>query len=112
MYSTRAALLGALLIAVTPPASADAWHEGLVKMVYPLGDGSFALGFEAPIPGCSSSGLIRYVHVVPSQNGVTVDGAKSMLGTVLTAFAMGTTVAVAFNDTTNYCYVNRLYIKP
>lgn len=110
LNAARAALCVATLASGTAVHAAELWNESPIKMVYPMADGSFALGFEGGLSACTSSGTIRYVHVAPSQNGVTADGAKNMLATVLMALATDRAVAVAYSNSSNFCYVNRLYI--
>jgi hypothetical protein len=43
--------------------------------------------------------------------GVTSDGLKAMLASALMAFAAGKKVSVAFEATSTYCDVNRLYVS-
>ena len=83
----------------------------LIKSVYPFNDGSFAVGVPATLLNCGSSGSGVYLYVTPGQNAVTLDGAKSMLATLLTAFALGHTVQIAYDNSTSNCYVNRLLIQ-
>jgi hypothetical protein len=42
---------------------------------------------------------------------VTSDGVKAMLASVLMAYAAGKKVNVAFEASSTYCDVNRLYIS-
>lgn len=110
--------LTALLVATAIAASAipahatPVWYQGAVQLVYPLNDGSFAIGVATTLPTCYGSGSGGvYLYVTPGQNAVTLDGAKSMLATVLTAFTSARTVEVAYDDSTSYCYVNRLLMQ-
>jgi hypothetical protein len=103
------ALAGLALFAM--PAHATTWYQGAVQMVYPLTDGSFAIGVPTTLPTCSSSGSGSYLHVTPGQNTLTLDGAKAMLATVLTAFSMGRTVSISYDSSTSSCYVDGLLIQ-
>lgn len=82
-----------------------------LAFVYPLSDGSFVLGFAQGSTFCQSPNSPQYFYVVPGQNGVTADGAKAMLATALTAFGLGKTLSMSFDDATPYCYVNRFSIQ-
>ena len=104
------ATLSLTLVATSAPA-ATAWYQGAVQLVYPLNDGSFVIGVATTLSACFGSGQGVYLYVTPGQNAVTLDGAKSMLATTLTAFAIGRTISVAYDDSTSYCYVNRLLIQ-
>jgi hypothetical protein len=112
------ALLASGLLATTALTSIDAQaddagYEGPLQLVYPMNDGSFALGFT-PSPAymstCSSSGNVRYAFVAPGQVFVNTDGAKNMLATALTAFSLGKNVAITYDSTSSSCYVKRLMI--
>ena len=109
-------LLGIVLSCICPAvatsaSAATAWYQGAVQLVYPLNDGSFVIGVPTTLSTCFSSGQGVYLYVTPGQNAVTLDGAKSMLATTLTAFAIARTISVAYDDSTSYCYVNRLLIQ-
>ncbi len=82
-----------------------------LAFVYPFGDGSFVLGFTQGSTFCQSQNSPQYFYVTPGQNNVTADGAKATLATALTAFALGRTLSVYFDDSTIYCYVNRFSIQ-
>jgi len=81
-----------------------------LKSVYPLSDGSFVLIFTNDASTCVNS-TPKYFYITPGQNGVSVDGAKAMLATSLSAFALGASVTLNFDDSTAFCYGNRLYIQ-
>src|SRR6185312_2558763 len=100
-----------LFQALSPAQAATVWYQGPVQLVYPMNDGSFAIGVPNILAVCSGSGSGSYLYVTPGQNGVTMDGVKSMLATVLTAFSQGKTISLAYDDSTAYCYVNRLLIQ-
>jgi hypothetical protein len=108
---SAASLAAAGLTLFATPAHATTWYQGAVQLVYPLPDGSFAIGVPTILQTCSGSGSGSYVHVTPGQNTVTLDGAKAMLATVLTAFSMGRTLSISYDSSTSYCYVDGLLIQ-
>ena len=106
-----AVMAGTMLFTTAIAQASTVWYQGPAQLVYPLNDGSFAIGVSTVLPVCSGSGSGVYMFVTPGQNSVTLDGAKNMLATVLTAFALGRPISVAYDDSTSNCYVNRLLIQ-
>ena len=108
-----AAVIAVTILVSTASAQASTvWYQGSVQLVYPMNDGSFAIGVPTILPVCSGTGQNGvYLYVMPEQNSVTADGAKNMLATVLTAFALGRSISVAYDDSTTNCYANRLLIQ-
>lgn len=101
----------ALVSVLTNVASAtEAWQTSTVKWVYPQGDGSFVLVLAADPPSCNITSP-KYLNVVAGQNGMTADGVKNLLAVALTAYVTGSSVAVAFDNATSSCHVNRLAIQ-
>jgi hypothetical protein len=90
--------------------SAPAGVISTVKTVYPQADGSFVIILVNDTSTCSAPSP-KYFFVTPGQNGVTVDGAKAILATTLTAFALGSSISLNFDDATPSCYVNRISIS-
>jgi hypothetical protein len=88
----------------------EAWHASTIKWLYPQADGSFVLVFDTNAPACTAVGADKYHYVLPSQNGMTVEGAKKLYAAAMMAMAMDKTVQVAFDDSTSNCYVNRLLV--
>jgi hypothetical protein len=106
-------MLGAVIsIGVMPSASAaEQWVEGYLMHVYPEADGSFILTFQGTqSTACTNTANPKYYEVRAGQYGVNADGVKAMLATALTAHASGKVIQLAFDDSTSYCYVNRLRI--
>jgi hypothetical protein len=68
----------------------------------------FVLIFDTSAPDCASPN--HYHYVVPTQNGVTDEGAKRIYAAALSALAMDKTVQVNFDNATSACYVNRLVV--
>jgi len=92
--------------------AATAYWAANVQSVYPQSDGSFVINFASDSSsGCTSTTNPKNFFVTPAQNGVTTDGAKAMLATVLTAFVTGNTISFAFDNSTSFCYINRLAIQ-
>ena len=114
MRIARTLLLICSLVASASANAAVAWIQSTVKFVYPLGDGSFVLGFANDAGTCTSPQpppSSKYFYVVAGQNGVTADGVKAMLATALTAFATGSSLAAVFDDATPQCYINRFSMQ-
>jgi hypothetical protein len=110
-WAQRLAVMG-VFVATGPVSAATAWYQGTIQMIYPMSDGSFAIGVPTVLPTCSGNGSGGvYLFVSPGQNAVTADGAKNLLATLLMAFAQGRTISVAYDDSTLYCYVNRLLVQ-
>lgn len=108
------ALLMCCYFVGSPAQAGEVAYEGELQLIYPIGDGSFALGFvptNSALTPCSSSGSTKYVFVTPTQGGVTEYGAKNLLATALTAFAMGKSVGVVFDDSSTSCFVKRLSMQ-
>src|SRR5689334_3963288 len=85
----------------------ERYHVSTVKFVYPLGTGEFIIGFDVDTAQCSSDQTPKYMYVAAGQNGVTAEGAPKIYAAVLTAFAMGKRLYIAFDDSTPACYINR-----
>lgn len=88
--------------------AAEVWHTSTIKMLYPLADGSFVLIFDVNAPACTNGNTDKYHYVTPSQNAMTVEGAKKMYAAAMMAMATEKSVQLAFDDATASCYVNRL----
>lgn len=93
-----------------PTSAAEVWVTDYIKTVYPLSDGTFVIIFVNSQPSCTNDPTAPYFYVSPGHNNVNVDGAKALLSTSLTAFALGRRISLAFEASTSYCYVNRLQI--
>jgi hypothetical protein len=99
------------LLVSTQADAAVAYMQSTVKFVYPLGDGSFVLGFTNDAGTCASPNSPKYFYVMAGQNGVTADGVKAMLATALAAFTAGYTLWIAYDDATTSCYINRFSVQ-
>jgi hypothetical protein len=104
-------LLGIGSFAATGPAAgAESWGADQVRFVYPMANGSFVVTLNTDPPNCTAPSSPKYLWVAVGQNGVTAEGLKAMLATALAALAAGKQLQVAFDDSTTYCYVNRMLI--
>ena len=87
------------------------WHSGTLNWIYPQADGSVVLTFTTDHPSCTNTASPKYYLVMVGQAGVTADGMKNMVATALSAFAMGRTLNVNFDDATNNCFINRMFMQ-
>ncbi len=101
----------AMMITTVPAMAGTGVHVSRVKIVYPLSNGAFVLVFVVDPPTCASASTPKCVYVTPGSNGVNMDGAKNMLATALTAFAMDKNLGVAFDDASTQCFINRLWVE-
>jgi hypothetical protein len=111
LRSLRIGLFVVLLGLAGGAQAANQYFQSTVQAVYPLADGTFVLIFAQSSPSCHSPNSPQYFYITTNQNGVTADGVKAMLATALAAFAMGKTLAIAFDDSTQYCYINRFSMQ-
>lgn len=88
----------------------DTWHTSTLKYVYALADGGFVLIFDTSAPSCTSTATDKYFHVIPTQNGMTVEGAKKIYAAALMAMATDKAMQFAFDNATSNCYINRAMI--
>jgi hypothetical protein len=100
--------LGALCLLLAAGARAETWHSAAISQVYPLGNGDFVLILAQGATACIHPNKYHYVQV--GSFGVTADGARAMLATSLTAFAMGKSVSVLFDETSYGCQINRMLV--
>lgn len=110
----RSVAIASMLLAGTPitAIAAERWHTAMVKAVYPLGNGGFALLFSQDSVHCSSPATPRkYYYVYSGENGVNAEGAKLIYAGALAAMVSGYEITVAFDDATSGCYVNRMVIN-
>ena len=87
MYA-RLVILGLLTIACSNACAATVVVQSTLKSVYPLADGSFVIILTNDTSTCPTA-TPKYFYVTPGQSGMTVDGAKAMLASALTVFAVG-----------------------
>jgi hypothetical protein len=94
-----------------PAVAAEVWVASLVKWIYPQGDGqTIVLVLETESAQCTSPASPKYFYVTVGQNGVTQEGLKNIFATASLALATDKMLHVAFDDSTQACYVNRVLI--
>jgi hypothetical protein len=104
-------LLACLGLCVSAISNAEAVHTSTIKTVYPLANGSFVLIMTEDAPSCGGTPGSKYHYVRPGVFGVTSDGVRAMLASALTAFALGKTVSIVFDETITSCDINRFTIN-
>lgn len=105
-------LVATLLILFTKFAySNQVWFSSKINKIYPLADGSIVIMFFDDSSACSNTNNPKYYYLRENQNGVTGTGLKNIYSAVLTAATTKKSVTVNFDDTTAYCYINRLFVE-
>ena len=102
-----------LAVAIAPLAPAVASlveHVSTIDSVYPLADGSFIIIFDDNATACPNTKSRKYHFVAVNQLGVTEDAAKQIYAAALLALAMDKQVRVYFDDSTTYCWIDRLRV--
>src|SRR5262245_32596258 len=97
------------LLFSTASQAVERQHQSTLKFVYPLANGDFVLGFDVDAPQCSAPSP-KYMYAAVGQNGMTAEGAKKLYAAALTGFAAGRLVSIAYDDSSAYCYINRLSV--
>ena len=100
-----------MLFVSSASMSADQWHVTEIKSVYPLSDGAFIVRFEVDHSACTSPEATDYYYVRVGENDVTQEALDKMYVALLSAGMAGKTVEVNFDDSTPYCYINRLLVN-
>jgi hypothetical protein len=92
--------------------AANSWKNNLtITGLYNVPNGGFLLFFAPGTdPVCGPSG--DHFYVLPGENQVTADGAKSALAITLTAFTLGKTVNIYYDNTNSDCPVQIVWINP
>ena len=101
------ALLGFAWIAVPAESVADTWYSAQVRWVYPTSNGDVIIRFAETTPLCTNTSNYFYIRV--NEAGVTQHALNNMLSVSLTAASMGKALSVNFDETSQNCFVNRLY---
>jgi len=100
-----------MLISVCWLSSANAenvWFSSELKSYYPLSNGELVLTFNDASPNCSSTG--DYHRIKVGENTVTQEGFDLMAAAALAGGASGKRVNIFFDNSTEYCYINRLSV--
>jgi hypothetical protein len=111
MKPIRSCIVAMLIVMSTPSLASEISFTSTLKFVYPLANGDFVLGFDADPASCTAAGSPKYVYVAVGQNGMTAAGSAKLFAGAMTALVTRQSVSIAFDDTTNYCYVNRLTVS-
>lgn len=90
--------------------AAQVSHGSKVKMVYPPSDGNFIIILQVDPPNVCTAGANKQLNVVAGQAGANAEGVKKMYAAALLALAAEKDITVVFDNATQQCYVNRLYI--
>ncbi|MEX2964564.1 response regulator receiver protein [Microbulbifer sp. TYP-18] len=86
------------------------WHTSKIKAVYPLNDGQVIFQFESESPDCPSPGSPHYYYLSVGQSSVTQEGADKMYSAALAAAMANKQVRIYFDDSSQNCFINRLFI--
>jgi hypothetical protein len=103
-------LVGACsMLAMSPTGwAASVGFTAHLTSVTAIGDGRSVLQFDTTSSSCPATP--QGFYVAAGQNGVTADGAKSILSTAFLAFALGKTLNIFFDSSTSYCYVSQAIV--
>jgi hypothetical protein len=108
----RAFACALLLTGATGPAfSASQSITTTIAKVYPLGSGNLILILASDHASCTSPNTPDYYKALVNQNGVTEEGLVSIHATAMTAFALGRTVSIYFDDATPDCLIKQILLR-
>jgi len=99
---------GSMLAVQTTGWAASVGFTAHLTSITAIGDGRSVLQFDALSSSCPATP--QGFYVAAGQNGVTADGAKSILSTAFLAFALGKTLNIFFDSSTSYCYVSQAIV--
>lgn len=91
--------------------AAEQWQTSTVKAVYPLANGAFVLILDSDAPQCSAGGPGKHMYATVGQNGLTDEGSKRIYSAALAALLSGASIGLAFDDSSSYCYISRIYVN-
>lgn len=104
-------LIGVLSMLCFPVVNAaDVWHTSTIERIYPFGNDSFVLRLHTDAAACPNVNTPKFYYVTVGQNGVTAEGINRLLAVALSAAMSGQAVSINFDDSSNPCYINRLYL--
>ena len=92
-------------------AAAPTWHTAKVDRVYPLANGGFVLTFKADNATCKNNSNPKYYYVSEGKNGVTQPAIANFLSVALVAGSSDKELTISFDNESNTCDINRLFIK-
>jgi hypothetical protein len=100
------------LISCNNVFAANSWKSNVTIVgLYNVPDGGFLM-FLPPGTDTACGPSSNLFYVLPGQNGVTADGAKAALSIALTAFTLGKTVNIFYDDTLPNCPIQIVWINP
>ena len=102
--------LGAILLC-SNPAFAEKWHTSTIDKVYVVSSGDLILVLSEDDVFCTDANEPNYYRVIVGNNQMTTDGQKHILSLALAAAATGTPVTFAYDETSSFCYINRLMVR-
>lgn len=106
-----AVMAAATLFASTEAFSANVWKNSMeITSIMTLTDGGFIVQGPAGIAPECSGGNSFYVRA--NQNSQTSDGVKTALALSLTAYSVGKSVNLLFDNTNATCYVQIVQVNP
>jgi hypothetical protein len=100
------------LLLVSTICVAEKWHTSTISKVYPTANGNFVLIFKDDSALCrpDSTNSGKYYWVENGQNGINEAGRDKIYAVALAAAVSGKTVKVAFDETQDKCFINRLQV--
>lgn len=82
-----------------------------IVSVQVLSDGGLMINLDSEVHiDCLHAGTSTLL-ISPDKNGVTKNGARSLLSTALIAFSTGSNVNILYSNDTIYCWGNSLLIS-
>lgn len=109
-FHIAAIALAAAIAPLAPAAAGLVEHVSTIDSVYPLADGSFIIIFDDNAAACPNTKSRKYHFVAVNQLGVTEQAAKQIYAAALLALATDKQVRVYFDDSTPYCWIDRLRV--
>ncbi|WNZ54680.1 response regulator receiver protein [Microbulbifer sp. MKSA007] len=100
-----------LIVFSFPAVAEEVWFTSTITKVYPHGDGRFVVTFDDDSSACINGNDPKHHWVVLGENGVTQQGLKLMFSAALAGAAAGKEVTINFDDSTNWCYISRLFVR-
>lgn len=111
MKKVKFLLLTALLSTSAISHAENLWvNDTNITGIQALNDGRFILYLPAGSgPVCNEGGKLFYV--VPGQNGVSAEGAKTILSLALVAQSTKNKASIKYDNSTASCYVQQFYLN-
>lgn len=95
---------------ITAPAD-EVFFDSTIVAIYPERDGQVAIVLaNDDQSSCPSTQNPKYFNIQVGQSGVTPEALANMYAAAIVAFTGGYAVSVNFDNGTNDCFVNRIYV--